>query len=126
MLQKLSEEVSECQRRAREAKERANAATDPTVTSNYLDLERRWLLLAKSYEFTQRIADYNAEARRHLAAFRPRTPPHPALPIVSCPRCGKKMRLTQIETGAEPQHRDRTTFVCDCGEALTLTANLAG
>ena len=122
MLQKLSEEAAECQRRAREAKERADGAADPTVKSNYLDLERRWLLLAKSCVFTQRVADFNAETRRRIAAFRP-LPPHPALPIVHCPGFGKTLRLTQ--TGVGSRRREGTSFACGCGEALTLTTKTA-
>ena len=118
MLQKLSEAAAECQRRAREAKERADGAADPTVKSN--DLERRWLLLAKSRVFTQRVADFNAETRRRIAAFRP---PHPALPIVHCPGFGKTLRLTQ--TGVGSRRREGTSFVCGCGEALTLTTKTA-
>ena len=120
MLQKLSEEAAECQRRAREAKERADGAADPTVKSNYLDLERRWLLLAKSCVFTQRVADFNAETRRRIAAFRP---PHPALPIVHCPGFGMTLRLTQ--TGVGSRRREGTSFACGCGEALTLTTKTA-
>jgi hypothetical protein len=113
MLQKLSEEVAECQRLAREARDRAEAALDPTVKSNYLDLARRWLLLAESYQFHTRLADFNAETRRRIAAFRPRTPPHPALPIITCPACGRKMRLARIEPTLDSVQQ--TT--CECSAA---------
>jgi hypothetical protein len=36
-----------------------------------------------------------------------------ALPIVLCPACGKHMRLSTIMP--EEDHRERMTFVCDCG-----------
>lgn len=80
-------------------------------------IRARW----SSINRTDSRMDFNAETKRRIAAFRPPTPPHPALPIVHCPGCGKKMRLTQIETGMGSHGRESTSFVCDCGEALTLT-----
>jgi hypothetical protein len=120
MLQKLSEEVAECQRRARDAAERASAAIDPNIKSTYLDLERRWLLLAKSYEFTQRVADFNAESKRRVATFRPPMPPHPALPMVTCSSCGRTMRLARIEPLID--NSQQMTFECICGATLNRTA----
>jgi hypothetical protein len=117
MLQKLSQEVAECHRRALEARERAAGTTDATVRSSYLDLERRWLLVAKSYEFTRRVTDFNDETWRRIAAFRPATPPHPALPIVTCPHCNRKMRLAHIESlidGAQQMQ-----FDCACGASAS-------
>jgi hypothetical protein len=44
-------------------------------------------------------------------------PPNPAikssLPIILCPMCGNKMRLSVIMP--EDHHRERMTFDCECG-----------
>jgi hypothetical protein len=35
------------------------------------------------------------------------------LPIITCPVCGSNMRLCIVEP--EQYHRERMTFVCECG-----------
>ena len=55
MLLKLSEQIAECYRRAEEARRRAQETTDPSIKEDYLGLERRWIFLAHSYEFTERL-----------------------------------------------------------------------
>ena len=35
------------------------------------------------------------------------------LPIITCPVCGQRMRLSTIMP--EDEYRERMTFVCDCG-----------
>jgi hypothetical protein len=64
VLQNLSEDIAECYRRAAEARERAKAAHDAALKQDFLDMERRWLSLAHSYEFTQRLSDFTREAKR--------------------------------------------------------------
>ena len=49
MLQRLSEEIGECLRRAEECKRLAKAALTPSAIKDYLDMEQRWLKLARSY-----------------------------------------------------------------------------
>jgi len=126
MLQKLAEKVADCHRRARDARERADGATDAVVRQDYLDLEHRWMKLAESYQFTQRVADFQGEVLKRIAVFTPPTPPDPALPRVTCPRCGKRMKLIQIEPDLEPSCADRNTFACVCGETFQLTINRHG
>ena len=41
--------------------------TDPKLKSDFLDLELRWLFLARSYEFTHRLADFSDETKRRVA-----------------------------------------------------------
>jgi hypothetical protein len=65
MLENLSEEIAECYRRAAEAREWAMRAHDPALKQDFLDMERRWMSLAHSWEFTQRLSDFAAEAKRH-------------------------------------------------------------
>ena len=59
MLLKLTNEISECYRRAEEARQRAMASTDAATKVDYLDMERRWLFLARSYEFSERLSSFS-------------------------------------------------------------------
>ncbi len=63
MLQNLSEEISLCYERAAEAKQRADRLLDPEAKADFLNMERRWLLLARSYEFGERLDDFTQEKR---------------------------------------------------------------
>ena len=58
MLLKLSDEIRECYRHAEDAGRRANATTNPDTKADFLDMERRWLLLARSYEFSERLSRF--------------------------------------------------------------------
>jgi hypothetical protein len=37
---------------------RANAATDPFTKQHFLDMEKRWLSLARSYDFAERLSRF--------------------------------------------------------------------
>ena len=50
MFLKESEQVSECVRHAEECARQAKAQTNPKFQQDFLDLERRWLRLARSYK----------------------------------------------------------------------------
>ena len=65
MLSKASEQMAYCHQRASECREKAANATSQAVTEEYLDLEGRWLLLARSYELTERTTDFIREVDRH-------------------------------------------------------------
>lgn len=58
MLQNLSEQIRECLRRAEECKRLAETALTATGKADYLDMERRWLSLARSYEFAERLSNF--------------------------------------------------------------------
>ncbi len=58
MLQKLSEEIRECFQRAAESKRRADETADPAAKADFLDMEKRWLFLAHSYEFAEGLRDF--------------------------------------------------------------------
>jgi len=118
MLQRLAERVAECQRRAREARESAERAHDSASKTDYENLERRWLLLAESYQLSDRVSHFNDEVRKRIAVLRPLDPPDPAVPSVMCPNCGKRMRLVQIEPRSPPHGSETATFQCTCGEKL--------
>ena len=64
MLSNLSEQVRECLRHAEDCARDAAAQTCPKMRKDFLDLERRWLSLARSYEFTERLEDFCANKKR--------------------------------------------------------------
>ena len=55
VMLKLTEEIAECYRRARESREQSERTPDLSLKQDFLDLERRWLSLARSYEFSERV-----------------------------------------------------------------------
>ena len=67
MLQQFSDQIRACYEHAVEARARADATNGPAFKAEFLASERRWLTLARSYGFTERLEDFtaaNAE-RRH-------------------------------------------------------------
>ena len=56
MLSNASEHVRECYEHAEYCARKAATQTDPRIKQDYLDLERHWLTLARSYEFSAAIA----------------------------------------------------------------------
>jgi two-component sensor histidine kinase/PAS domain-containing protein len=78
VLQQLSEQVRECHKRAAEAKAQAEAIADPALKRSYLDLEDRWLFMARSHMFTESLQDF-VEQQPHLNE---RVPVDPRLPMV--------------------------------------------
>lgn len=116
MLQKISHQVADCYERASESRARATAAINEIEKTEYLNIERRWIMLARSYELSERITGFNDEVRQRLRVLIPPAPPHPAVPRLTCAECGGKMRLTQIEPSLKEGHAtDTSTFACKCG-----------
>jgi PAS domain S-box-containing protein len=69
MLEQYSEKIRSCHERAAEAKAKAEATNDPALKVEFLDAERRWLTLARSYGFTESLDDFtatNSERRRQF------------------------------------------------------------
>jgi hypothetical protein len=67
MLEQLSDQIRMCYERAAEAKERADETNYPAMKAEFLNTERRWLTLARSYGFTKSLEDFtaaNSEKRR--------------------------------------------------------------
>ena len=58
MLDKLSEEIRECLRHAEECRRRAKTALYTSAIQDYLEMEQRWLSLARSYEFAERLSTF--------------------------------------------------------------------
>jgi hypothetical protein len=65
MLARLSDPVSECLRRAEECRRRARTATHAHWIEHYLKMEERWLFLAHSRQFAERLERFlGARPRR--------------------------------------------------------------
>ena len=64
MLQNLSEEIRECLRHAEDCKRRAKTPLSADAIKDYLDMEQRWLALARSYEFTEMLSRYTEPFRK--------------------------------------------------------------
>src|SRR5215470_13405801 len=69
MLNNLSEQIRQCLKHAEDCACQAAAQTDQKLKQNFLDMERRWLVLAQSYDFTQRLGDFSDEAKRKADNF---------------------------------------------------------
>jgi hypothetical protein len=55
VLNNLSEQIRECLEHAEDCSRKAAAQTDLKLKEDFLNLERRWLFLARSYEFADRL-----------------------------------------------------------------------
>jgi hypothetical protein len=65
VLNNVSEQIRECYRRAEECARKAAAQTDPKLKADFLDLERHWLVLARSYDFAERLTNFWGETKRN-------------------------------------------------------------
>ena len=65
MLNNLSEQIRECLQHAENCARKAAAQTDSKIREDFLELEQRWLFLARSYELTERLGDFSDEAKRN-------------------------------------------------------------
>jgi hypothetical protein len=113
MFLKASRQVADCYERAAESRSRAADSVNEIEKAEYLNLERRWMMLARSYELSESIAVLNEEAKQRLRVLIPPEPPHPAVPRLTCAECGGRMRLTQIEPALK--EGQTSTFACKCG-----------
>jgi hypothetical protein len=64
MLNNLSSQIRECLDHAEDCARKAAAQTDPKLKEDFLNMERRWLALAQSYDFSHRLGDFSDEAMR--------------------------------------------------------------
>jgi len=67
MLQRTATLVADCHRRAAESAQSAKNAHNVSEREFYLDVERRWLYLANSYELTDRVTSVSNELDRHYS-----------------------------------------------------------
>jgi hypothetical protein len=75
MLSNLSVQIRECLEHAEDCARKAAAQTDPRLKQDYLDMERRWLFLARSYQFTDRLGDFSDETGRQANTLAQPTSP---------------------------------------------------
>jgi hypothetical protein len=113
MLRKVLSQVADCYERAAESRSRAANAANDVEEAEYLNLERRWMMLARSYELSESVAGMKEVEKRRLGVLIPPEPPHPAVPRLTCAECGGRMRLTQIEPALK--EGQTSTFACKCG-----------
>ena len=73
MLQKLSEQIAHCYQRASECRAKAANAVNEAASQEYYELERRWLMLARSYELSERITEFSGEFWRKNKVANPVT-----------------------------------------------------
>jgi len=66
VLKNLSDEIRECLQHAENCARKAAAQSCPKLKQDFLELERRWLYLARSYEFTERLTDFSVETKRNV------------------------------------------------------------
>src|SRR5215831_14545808 len=69
MLQRASEQVTDCYLRAAEADDQANQASDPKLKADFSRLAETWRMLARSYEFQGslgRFVSFNHERARAM------------------------------------------------------------
>jgi hypothetical protein len=59
LLKNLRENIRECYRHADERRRRANEERNLIFRQDFLDCERRWLLLARGYEQTERVEAFS-------------------------------------------------------------------
>jgi hypothetical protein len=64
MLQRLSKDMRECYHSAERCKCLAKTALTSAAQQDYLDMEQRWLSLARSYEFTERLSNFTQPLRK--------------------------------------------------------------
>jgi hypothetical protein len=57
MLRQLSEEIAECYVCGEQARLQAKQSHEAALKQESLDMERRWIGLARSYELTERLFD---------------------------------------------------------------------
>ena len=62
----------ECLQRAKECAERAKHAQNPALQRDFIDMEARWLKLARSYQFAEQLQTFTShnEGQRTLISER--------------------------------------------------------
>jgi hypothetical protein len=76
MLQNLSERIRLCYERAAEAKQHAEETNDAEAKAGFLNTEKRWLLLARSYDLSERLKDFTRAIPDHPDAVRKNVTEH--------------------------------------------------
>jgi PAS domain S-box-containing protein len=72
MPQKPNEQIQTCFDRAFDARRNAERTADPVRKADFIEMEKRWLALAQSYEFTERLTDFTVASSEWLQRFHER------------------------------------------------------
>jgi hypothetical protein len=64
MLNNLNVQIRECHQHAELCAWRASVQTETQLKDIYLEMEQRWLRLARNHEFSQRLDDFFNETKR--------------------------------------------------------------
>jgi hypothetical protein len=64
LLENLSDKIRECHLHAEDCERQAQLQTDPALRQDFLDTAARWLKLAQSYEFTERLQRFTFTPKR--------------------------------------------------------------
>jgi hypothetical protein len=66
MLENVSKQARECYAHAEYCARKAADQTDPQLKQDYLELERHWLTLARSFEFGERLTQFSINNQQNL------------------------------------------------------------
>jgi PAS domain S-box-containing protein len=69
MLEQLNDQIRECHENAADARAKANAAADPVLKAEFLATENRWLTLARSLGFSERLEVFTTENSKQRKKF---------------------------------------------------------
>ena len=64
MLQNLSQQVRECLQHAEDCAHQAEVEPDPNLARDFLDMERRWLGLARSWQFSEQLDTFSKHNKK--------------------------------------------------------------
>ena len=64
MLQKLADHIKACFDRAAEAEELAAKTAKPTLKAEHLEMAKRWMHLARSYEFVESLERFLLDSQK--------------------------------------------------------------
>jgi hypothetical protein len=56
----LNQDARECRLRAEHCEDKAGLQSDPQLRQDFLEMQQRWLSLARSYEFLERLEPLSA------------------------------------------------------------------
>jgi hypothetical protein len=98
MLYGLGEQIAHCYQRAAECGELA--VRDDVNRDFYLDRQKAWLKLARSFEFSERINQVLNERQKQRLRNRPVTVS--ALKVPNCPACDVEMFVQNWAMTTEP------------------------
>ena len=103
VLQPANPKAKECYDRAADARQRALEERDPQRREEHLEAEQRWLKLAHSYEFTNRLGQFLDASRE---------PKHPR-----CAACSVPMWLVDVHHIPGDPPRQRRFYECKVCDA---------